>query len=61
MPINNIIETGECIWKFVHGLQTTNFANRPITDDEANAIHEIIQAAEELVNTKTEIYELLNK
>ncbi len=59
--INNIIQTGEHIWSFVHGLQTTNFDNRPITDDEANAIHEIIQAAQEIVKTKTEIYELLNK
>lgn len=58
--LNNIEQTGESIWKFVHGLQTTNFENRPITDDEANAIHEIIEAAQEIVNTKSEIYELLN-
>lgn len=58
--LNNVEETGEYIWKFVHGLQTTNFKNRPLTDDEANAIHEIIEAAEEIVNTKFEIYELLN-
>lgn len=59
--INNIVETGEQIWRFVHGLQTTNFENRPLSDDECVAIHEIIQAASEIVNTKTEIYELLNK
>ena len=35
--LNNVEQTGEYIWKFVHGLQTTNFKNRPITDDEANA------------------------
>jgi hypothetical protein len=59
--INNIVETAEDIWHFVHGLQTTNFENRPLSDDECVAIHEIIQAASEIVNTKTEIYELLNK
>lgn len=58
--LNNVEQTCEYIWKFVHGLQTTNFKNRPLTDDEANAIHEIIEAAEEIVNTKSEIYELLN-
>lgn len=59
--LNNIVETGEQIWRFVHGLQTTNFENRPLSDDECVAIHEIIQAASEIVKTKTEIYELLNK
>lgn len=59
--LNNIEQTCESIWAFVHGLQTTNFENRPITDDEANAIHEIIEAAQEIANTKSEIYELLNK
>ena len=37
--LNNIEQTGEYIWKFVHGLQTTNFKNRPISDVEATAIH----------------------
>ena len=58
--LNNVEQTSEYIWRFVHGLQTTNFKNRPITDEEANAIHEIIEAAEEIVKTKSEIYELLN-
>ena len=58
--LNNVEQTSEYIWRFVHGLQTTNFKNRPITDDEANAIHEIIEAAEEIVKTKSEIYGLLN-
>lgn len=59
--INNIVETAEDIWRFVHGLQTTNFTNRPLSDDECIAIHEIIQASQEIVKTKSEIYELLNK
>jgi hypothetical protein len=59
--INNITETATTLWHFVHGLQVTNFENRPITDEEAGAIHEIITAAEEIVKTKSEIYELLNK
>jgi len=59
--LNNIEQTGEFIWKFVHGLQTTNFENRPLNDDETNAIHEIIEAAKEIVNSEYEIYELINK
>ena len=59
--LNNISETAATIWNFVHGLQTINFRNRVITDDEANAIHEIIQAAEAIIKSKSELYELLNK
>lgn len=59
--LNNIPETAATIWKFVHGLQTINFANRKITDDKASAIHEIIQAAEAIIKSKSELYELLNK
>lgn len=59
--LNNPSETAATIWNFVHGLQTINFRNRVITDDEANAIHEIIQASEAIIKMKSELYELLNK
>ena len=59
--LTDVTETATNIWHFVHGLQTTNFENRPLSDDECVAIHEIIQAAQEIVKTKSEIYQLLNK
>jgi len=59
--LNNIPEVTNIVWKFVHELTITNFNNKEISDEDASALYEIIQAAETIVRLKPEIYELLNK
>ena len=57
----NAEETSVMLWKFVHSIQLNDFTKFPLADDEAYAIHEIIEAAQEIINNKQEIFELLNK
>ena len=59
--LNNIPETTTTVWKFVHELTITNFNNKELSDEDASALYEIIQAAETIVKLKPEIYELINK
>ena len=59
--LNNIPETATTIWKFVHNLNIIDFNNKVLSDDDATAIHEIMQAADSLINMKPEIYNFLNK
>jgi hypothetical protein len=59
--LNNIPEVTSTVWKFVHELTITNFNNKEISDEDASALYEIIQAAEAIVKLKPEIYELINK
>lgn len=57
----NAEETSIILWKFVHSIQLNDFSKFPLSDEEAYAVHEIVEAAQEIIDNKLEIFELLNK
>jgi hypothetical protein len=57
----NAEETSIILWKFVHNIQLNDFSKFPLGDEEAYAVHEIVEAAQEIIDNKIEIFELLNK
>ena len=40
--LNNIPETTAKVWKFVHELTITDFANKELSDEDASALYEIV-------------------
>jgi len=57
---NNITETATNLWNFVNDFEVGNLSDTELDMPECNAIHEIIQACESIVKTKTDLYKLLN-
>lgn len=57
----NIEQTAQLIWKFVHNLQLNDLRNINLSDSECSQIDEIVEAAQQIINNKFEIYELINK
>lgn len=57
----NTEHTAQLMWKFIHNLQLSDLRNIKLSDDECSQIDEIVEAAQQIINNKFEIYELINK
>lgn len=57
---NNITETATNLWNFVNDFEVGNLADSQLDMSEIRAIHEIIQACEAIIDTRSNIYKLLN-
>lgn len=57
---NNITETATNLWNFVNDFEVGNLADTELDMPECNAIHNIIKACESIVETKLDLYKLLN-
>jgi len=58
---NNIENLSHSLWNFIHDYQVGNIADMQIDMPEGIAIHEIIEAAETIVNHKADLRKILNK
>jgi len=58
---DNSLETAESLWRFVHNFNGGLYDNRSLSMDQACTIDQIVEAAEEIVNIKQEIMDLINK
>ncbi len=53
--------TAQLMWKFIHNLQLSDLRDINLSDSECSDVREIVEAAQEIIDNKFEIYELINK
>jgi len=58
---DNSLEAAESIWKFIHNFNGGLYDNRSLSMSQACTVDQILEAAEEIVNLKDEINELINR
>ena len=58
--IKDYAQTSKDLWNFVIDFQTGILHDVPLTNKNAVAIHDIIEAAREVVSSEVSLYKMLN-
>ncbi len=58
--VTKLSQTSNNIWDFVIDFKTGNMHDIQLTAEDASYIYNILEACDEVVNYKTDIYKLLN-